>query len=83
MSMVLQPIWQRTPLGPINIPLCLSGQSKSSDSEYRTLAAPGAVVLKQNLAGFQSLQQVAESVGGNRYFIQRSEWGGFRVLCGK
>lgn len=29
------------------------------------LIAPGTVALKQNLVGFQPLQQVAESVGGN------------------
>lgn len=47
-------------------------QSKNSDTEWRTLArigdqliAPGTVALKQNLAGFQPPQQVAESVGGN------------------
>lgn len=34
-------------------------------------AAPGAVVLKQNLAEFQPLQQVAESVGGDTDILLR------------
>ena len=77
----------RGPLGPINILLSLSGQSKNSDTEYRTLAAPGAIVSKQNFTGFQPLQQVAESVGGNTDILFREACvcggGGFRVLCGK
>lgn len=45
-------------------------------------AAPGAVGLKPNLAGFQPLQQVAERVGGDTDILLR-EVEGIRVLCGK
>lgn len=55
----------------------MSEQSKSPGTECRTLpgtgqpTAPGAVVLKQNLAGFQPLQQVAERVGEDTDILLR------------
>lgn len=75
----------RRTLGPINMPVTISEQSKDSDRERRTLArmgdqpsAPGAVVLKQNLMEFQLLQQVAQNTD-----ILFRQVGEFRVLYGK
>lgn len=65
------------------MPVSISEQSKDSDTGMRTLArmgdqpvAPGAVVLKQNLVGFQPLQQVAQSVGENTDILFRQVWWG-------